>query len=133
MAEPPVEQQQVCADFPAALARLQESGARLERLWPADAPHTALLVHDGVRVRLTACPDAPPPDAALPAFRPAFLVARADSAAAEGRAGMLYRDLLPDRLGGYVIASHIAIPEGGPVADWVHFHRLTFQLLCVPR
>ena len=33
----------------------------------------------------------------------------------EGRAGMLYRDLIPDRQGGYVVASHIRILEGGPV------------------
>jgi quercetin dioxygenase-like cupin family protein len=44
---------------------------------------------------------------------------------------MLYRDLIPGRLGGRYIASHIAIAEGGPVADWVHFHRIAFQLICV--
>ena len=37
---------------------------------------------------------------------------------------MLYRDLIPSRLGGRYIASHITIAEGGPVADWVHFHRI---------
>ena len=40
-----------------------------------------------------------------------------------GRAGMLYRDLIPDRLGGAIVASHIRIPEGGPVGDSVHFHQ----------
>ena len=44
---------------------------------------------------------------------------------------MHYRDLIPSRLGGRYIASHIAIAEGGPVADWVHFHRIAFQLICV--
>jgi hypothetical protein len=34
-----------------------------------------------------------------------------------GRAGMHYRDLVPDRLGGSIIASHIRIPDGGPVPD----------------
>ena len=34
-----------------------------------------------------------------------------------GRAGMHYRDLIPSRLGGSIIASHIRIPEGGPVPD----------------
>jgi hypothetical protein len=29
-----------------------------------------------------------------------------------GRAGMLYRDLLPSRLGGSIMASHIRIPKG---------------------
>jgi hypothetical protein len=32
-----------------------------------------------------------------------------------GRAGMDYRDLLPGRLGGRYIASHIRIASGGPV------------------
>lgn len=46
-----------------------------------------------------------------------------------GRAGMQYRDLIPDRLGGSIIASHIRIPEGGPVPDMVHYHTIGFQLI----
>lgn len=46
-----------------------------------------------------------------------------------GRAGMLYRDLIPDRLGGSIIASHIRIPKGGPVPDMVHYHTIGFQLI----
>lgn len=46
-----------------------------------------------------------------------------------GRAGMLYRDLIPDRLGGSIIASHIRIPVGGPVPDMVHYHTIGFQLI----
>ncbi len=46
-----------------------------------------------------------------------------------GRAGMRYRDLIPDRLGGRFIASHIAIPEGGPVPDYVHYHHVRFQMI----
>ncbi len=46
-----------------------------------------------------------------------------------GRAGMQYRDLIPDRLGGSIIASHIRIPDGGPVPDMVHFHKVGFQLI----
>jgi quercetin dioxygenase-like cupin family protein len=46
-----------------------------------------------------------------------------------GRAGMLYRDLIPDRLGGSIIASHINIPNGGPVPDMVHYHTIGFQLI----
>lgn len=46
-----------------------------------------------------------------------------------GRAGMLYRDLIPDRLGGSIIASHINIPDGGPVPDVVHYHTIGFQLI----
>ncbi len=46
-----------------------------------------------------------------------------------GRAGMHYRDLVPTRLGGAIIASHIRIPDGGPVPDMVHFHKVGFQLI----
>jgi quercetin dioxygenase-like cupin family protein len=46
-----------------------------------------------------------------------------------GRAGMLYRDLIPDRQGGRFIASHISIPRGGPVPDYVHHHHIRFQLI----
>lgn len=46
-----------------------------------------------------------------------------------GRAGMHYRDLIPDRLGGSIIASHIRIPDGGPVPDSVHYHTVGFQLI----
>lgn len=46
-----------------------------------------------------------------------------------GRAGMLYRDLIPGRQGGAVIASHIRIPTGGPVPDYPHFHEVVFQLI----
>jgi quercetin dioxygenase-like cupin family protein len=46
-----------------------------------------------------------------------------------GRAGMMYRDLIPDRLGGSIIASHIRIPHGGPVPDMVHYHTIGFQLI----
>ena len=49
-----------------------------------------------------------------------------------GRAGMIYRDLLPDRQGGRFIASHITIPDGGPVPDYVHHHDVRFQVIhCV--
>ena len=46
-----------------------------------------------------------------------------------GRAGMQYRDLIPGRLGGSIIASHIRIPDGGPVPDMVHYHVVGFQLI----
>jgi quercetin dioxygenase-like cupin family protein len=46
-----------------------------------------------------------------------------------GRAGMSYRDLIPGRLGGSIIASHIRIPDAGPVPDMVHFHTVGFQLI----
>ena len=61
----------------------------------------------------------------------ALLVQRFDAhdAWSSGRAGMQYRDLIPGRLDGAVIASHIRIPEGGPVPDYVHFHEVGLQLI----
>jgi mannose-6-phosphate isomerase-like protein (cupin superfamily) len=123
----------ICADFTPALGLLRRLGARLESLYPADDPHTAILTHEGIRLRLTSRPDVPAPPAGLPEFTPEFVVTRAGTESGEGRAGMRYRDLIPSRLGGRYIASHIVIPEGGPVADWVHFHRIAFQLICVRR
>ena len=65
---------------------------------------------------------------ALPPFRPYLTVSRqSDGPWGVGRAGMLYRDLLPDRAGGAVIVSHIRIPTGGTVPDYTHFHRVAFQ------
>lgn len=50
-----------------------------------------------------------------------------------GRAGMEYRDLIPGRLGGRLIASHIRITRGGPVADYVHYHAVQFQMIFVAK
>ena len=67
----------------------------------------------------------------MPQTDHAFVVRRlADQAPwVIGRAGMHYRDLIPSRLGGSIIASHIRIPDGGPVPDMVHFHKVGFQLI----
>src|SRR5262249_14415839 len=46
-----------------------------------------------------------------------------------GRAGMEYRDLIPGRLGGRFIASHIRIPGGGETQDYVHYHKALFQMI----
>src|SRR5882672_7694106 len=46
-----------------------------------------------------------------------------------GRAGMQYRDLIPGRLGGRFIASHIRIPGGGETQDYVHYHKALFQMI----
>ena len=71
------------------------------------------------------------PPIVLPTTKHSFVVRRlADQAPwIIGRAGMQYRDLIPDRLGGSIIASHIRIPDGGPVPDMVHFHSVGFQLI----
>ena len=71
------------------------------------------------------------PPLVLPDTQHSFVVRRlADQAPwVIGRAGMHYRDLIPDRLGGSIIASHIRIPDGGPVPDMVHYHTVGFQLI----
>src|SRR6186713_894260 len=131
MAQTPNDLELVCADFNPALDLLRRLGLRLDIIWPADDPHTAILADGATCVRLTSRPDAPPPPPGLPDFRPEFVVTHAGAASGEGRAGMHYRDLIPGRLGGRYIASHISIAEGGPVADWVHYHRIAVQLICV--
>ena len=69
-------------------------------------------------------------DPVLPPANPAVEVSRFDvDGFGTGRAGMAYRDLLPSRQGGRYIASHIRIADGGPVPDYVHYHRILFQLI----
>ena len=67
----------------------------------------------------------------LPPLQEALVISEfaSDASWTIGRAGMRYRDLLPSRLGGRVIASHIHIPNGGPVPDYVHYHRISFQMI----
>jgi quercetin dioxygenase-like cupin family protein len=91
-------------DLATAIAELEGSGYRLDMITPADDPTTAMMSRDGETVEVT-------------------------GESRVGRAGMEYRDLVPDRLGGRIIASRIAIPDGGPVPDSVHFHELRFQVI----
>ncbi|MFM8856093.1 MAG: cupin domain-containing protein [Actinomycetota bacterium] len=69
------------------------------------------------------------PDLHLPPLVSSFSITHAADSWHTGRAGMNYRDLVPDRQGGAVIASHIRIPGAGPVSDYVHFHDIAFQLI----
>lgn len=88
-----------------------------------------LTAPNGTRVEI----DELDPPMILPRTEHAFVVRRlADQAPwVIGRAGMEYRDLIPSRLGGAMIASHIRVPDG-PVPDMVHFHKVGFQLIfCV--
>lgn len=70
------------------------------------------------------------PELVLPPLQPSLVVTRmCEDNWTPGRAGMLYRDLIPDQQGGRFVASHIRIVDGGPVPDYVHFHRVRFQML----
>lgn len=104
-----------CADLDASVAEHEALGFRIETVLPADAPEVIEMSRGITRVRLVR--EATPP-------------AR-DGDWHRGRAGMEYRDLIPDRVGGRVIASHIRIRDGGPVADYVHFHAIGFQIIYV--
>ena len=86
-----------------------------------------LTAPNGTRVEI----DEIDPPLVMPHTVHSFVVRRlADQAPwIVGRAGMHYRDLVPDRLGGAMIASHIRIPDGGPVPDMVHYHKVGFQLI----
>lgn len=89
----------------------------------------ALTAPNGTRIEI----DALNSPVVTPKTEHAFVVRRlADQAPwVIGRAGMEYRDLIPSRLGGAMIASHIRVPDG-PVPDMVHFHKVGFQLIfCV--
>jgi mannose-6-phosphate isomerase-like protein (cupin superfamily) len=99
-----------CRDLDAAAAAFELLGFATDLVMPADDPAVIVMV-------------APPLQARVVVTR-----ARADAWHA-GRAGMAYRDLVPDRLGGWLVASHIRIADGGPVADYVHFHDLRAQIL----
>ncbi|HEY8433524.1 MAG TPA: hypothetical protein VIK68_02805 [Sphingomicrobium sp.] len=127
------EREIVCADLNAGIDDLRRQGFRLDLIYPADDPFTAVLSNGEESVRVTTRPDAPEPSDRLPRFTPEFVLTRAGTSPGQGRAGMLYRDLIPGRFGGRYIASHISIPEGGPVADWVHYHRIALQMIYVRR
>jgi quercetin dioxygenase-like cupin family protein len=120
----------VCTELGPEIDRLKVEGYRLDVIYPADDPHTAMLSRGDTVIRLTTKPDQRVSTDLAP-FKPEFVLTRAGGGSGQGRAGMLYRDLVPSRLGGRYIASHIGIPEGGPVSDWVHYHRITFQMIYI--
>ncbi|MFT7474010.1 MAG: mannose-6-phosphate isomerase-like protein (cupin superfamily) [Verrucomicrobiales bacterium] len=139
-------------DLSADIALLEANGFRLTTIFPADEPRVAQLRGHGLGLRLdvsatTGAPALRVPGvaatvdlsagASLVTARSGFDVDPLDDAYVytsggewgAGRAGMQYRDLIPDRHGGRVIASHIRIEEPGPVPDYVHHHNIRFQMI----
>jgi quercetin dioxygenase-like cupin family protein len=115
------------ADVQAAIAAHEQLGFRLDMIMPADEPRLALMSRDGESLRLEregarieAVSRAPLQFQIAPAARGNW---------SSGRAGMAYRDLIPGRLGGRVIASLIRIAHAGPVPDYVHRHAVRFQMI----
>ena len=154
-----------CRDLAATLAFFTDRlGFKVNLIFPADSPSTAVISGHGLTLRLEATQADTTPItlrllcdlSSLPAGTPQaltapggtrielaelrqpvevpegaqeFVLSRMADTWGIGRAGMQYRDLIPSRLGGRFIASHIRIPEGGPVPDYVHFHRIRFQMI----
>ncbi|MGH9336014.1 MAG: cupin domain-containing protein, partial [Vicinamibacteria bacterium] len=109
------------------LQRGAPGGPGILRLLVSEPDTRELTAPNGTRIEFV---DADPP-IVVPPVRPSLVVSENGGEAAwgTGRAGMRYRDLVPDRQGGSFIASHIQIPEGGPVPDYVHFHKVRFQMI----
>jgi quercetin dioxygenase-like cupin family protein len=86
-----------------------------------------LIAPNGTRVELIDA-DAP---MVVPPSSASLVVAKVadDPNFGVGRAGMQYRDIIPGRQGGRFIGSHIRIPQGGPVPDYVHYHKVRFQMI----
>lgn len=124
-----------CADLEEALdfftTRL---GFRLEMIFPADEPAVAVISGHGATIRLersdspaAVIVETPNNSSTVSAFP---IVSRIDDAKwIMGRAGMEYRDLVPGRLNGKLIASHIRIAAAGEVPDYVHYHKVGFQMI----
>ena len=144
---------------------VQSLGFRIEAIYPADSPSTAILSGHGLSFELVSGTDdgvksisllcdnpndvaqgareviAPngvriqlawaDPPMQLPETQQALVInhANAEATWSVGRAGLRYRDLLPQRHGGAFIASHIRTLEGGLVPDYVHFHKIRFQMI----
>lgn len=113
-------------------------GYRLDMIKPADAPREALLSRGSESLRLvaglTSKVQSPKfPDATDVGHGKVDIGATSDSEWIVGRAGMEYRDLIPGRLGGKVISSHIRLTIGGEVPDYVHYHKIDFQMIYCKR
>lgn len=107
---------------------IEQLGFRLEIIMPADSPSVAVISGCGATLRLELI--GADSDINSPEETQEFIISRMDDDAWKvGRAGMQYRDLIPGRLGGRFIASHIRIPNGGEVPDYVHYHKVRFQMI----
>jgi len=109
------------------LVRGEDSGGHLlVRSAPSDrSASTALEAPNGTIVEFRD----DTVEVVVPEAVPTLSIVAAGDGFGVGRAGMGYRDLLPDRWGGRFIASHIRIADGGDVPDYVHYHRIRFQMI----
>ena len=156
----------LCAALEPNLAFWTERlGFRIEAIFPADDPTTAMISGHGLQLRLQQGPDGavqtiyllcddalltgagqttltapsgvvvklvdanPPMHTPTTVQKLVLTRATGNDTWGLGRAGLRYRDLLPGRHGGAFIASHIRVLDGGPVPDYVHFHKIRFQTI----
>lgn len=126
-----------CDNLDEAIQKYSELGYRLDMIFPADSPREALMSDPPASAGGMQDSNASPSKPNVVRLRlstPPAHAAGSDSTASSsdwvtGRAGMEYRDLIPGRLGGKAIASHIRLVDGGPVADYVHYHKVDFQMI----
>ena len=106
-----------------------QKGYRLDMIMPADSPTTAQVSKYGeiLRLQTTSKDNNEDSESVIP--EDIIITSFDDGTWIEGRAGMQYRDLIPGRLGGRVIASHIRLVNGGEVPDYVHYHKVQFQMI----
>ncbi len=130
-----------CDNIDAAIEEYRSLGYRLDMISTADEPREALVSKDGETLRLTKQLTRKQGIESEVEYQ-ALAYARASASETRpstdegwitGRAGMEYRDLIPGRMDGKVIASHIRLKEGGEVADYVHYHKIEFQMIYCKR
>lgn len=103
----------LCSNLDEGIDEYLWQGYRLEMIVPSDAPREVLMSKAGDTIRLCS----------------KNRQRSSNATWVTGRAGMMYCDLIPGRLGGKVVASHIRILNGGEVADYVHYHKIRFQVI----
>src|SRR5436190_18809334 len=94
-----------CPDLDREIDSLLADGYRLDMITPADSPREVQLSKNDEVVRLILNRDSAMQAPAKLAKQKGWIT---------GRAGMMYRDIIPDRLDGKLIASHICLTDGGP-------------------
>jgi quercetin dioxygenase-like cupin family protein len=130
-----------CDDLDKGIELLVNDGYRLDMIMPADAPREVQLSKSTEIIRLVLSRELvkTPPKGGTQNYQEPFNDGTQNSEEPHkgetqngwtmGRAGMLYRDLMPDRMGGRMAVSHICLTEGGPVPDYVHYHKIEFQMI----
>lgn len=117
-----------CDNLDDAIEQYKQQGYRLNMIKPADSPREALMSRGSESLRLLQKP-ARSKVVGDDKERPYSVRASATDEWVVGRVGMEYRDLVSDRMDGKMIASHIRLTQGGEVPDYVHYHKVEFQMI----